>query len=75
LARRGRKSTRKPAYGVFRRGACSTFATWCKDEGVHAELQEMALTHAEGQQGGGRLQSSIAYWDLATYMKRVALTK
>jgi len=29
-------------------GFRSTFATWCKDVGVAAELREMALAHAEG---------------------------
>jgi hypothetical protein len=29
-------------------GFRSTFATWCKDFGVAAELREMALAHAEG---------------------------
>jgi integrase len=29
-------------------GFRSTFATWCKDIGVAAELREMALAHAEG---------------------------
>jgi integrase len=29
-------------------GFRSTFATWCKDIGVPAELREMALAHAEG---------------------------
>ena len=30
------------------RGFRSTFATWCKDVGVAAELREMALAHAAG---------------------------
>jgi integrase len=29
-------------------GFRSTFATWCKDIGIAAELREMALAHAEG---------------------------
>jgi integrase len=29
-------------------GFRSTFATWCKDTGVAAELREMALAHIEG---------------------------
>jgi integrase len=29
-------------------GFRSTFATWCKDTGIPAELREMALAHAEG---------------------------
>jgi integrase len=29
-------------------GFRSTFASWCKDIGVAAELREMALAHAEG---------------------------
>ncbi len=29
-------------------GFRSTFASWCKDVGVAAELREIALAHAEG---------------------------
>jgi integrase len=29
-------------------GFRSTFATWCKDVGVAAELRDLALAHAEG---------------------------
>jgi integrase len=41
LRRRGRSN-------VTVHGFRSTFATWCKDVGVAAELREMALAHAEG---------------------------
>jgi integrase len=45
-------------------GFRSTFATWCKDVGVAAELREMALAHAEGDKVAAAYTSGAEVVDL-----------